>query len=87
MKRADPNKYPPGLNLKKVRDIIDYYDNQTEDEAIAEMEEGLAVMAGNQVAHLEGPVAGKIKELAKERKTTVEKLINALLKKSVLKVA
>jgi hypothetical protein len=34
----DPNRYPRGLNRKKVQDIIDYYENQTDDEAIAEAE-------------------------------------------------
>lgn len=38
MKKKDPNKYPPGLNAQKVREIIDHYDNQTEDEALAEDE-------------------------------------------------
>lgn len=36
MKKKDPNKYPKGWNAAKVRAIIDHYDNQTEEEAIAE---------------------------------------------------
>jgi hypothetical protein len=41
--------YPRGWNEKKVRDVIAYYDNQTEDEELAEYEaamklEGLTVM-------------------------------------------
>ncbi|MCC6426729.1 MAG: hypothetical protein IT435_07895 [Phycisphaerales bacterium] len=35
MKR-DPNKYPPGLDRKKVQKILDYYENQSEEDAIAE---------------------------------------------------
>jgi len=30
MKRKDPNRYPPGLDVKKARDIIKFYDNQSE---------------------------------------------------------
>ncbi|MBF0502241.1 MAG: hypothetical protein HQM09_19020 [Candidatus Riflebacteria bacterium] len=87
MKHVDPNKYPPGLDYKKVKAIIDYYDNQSEDEAIAEMEEGLAVMAGNRVIQLESAISKKIFDLARERKTTVEKLLNSMLKKTFDKVA
>jgi hypothetical protein len=34
--------YPPGWNEKRVRNVIDYYDRQTEDEALAEYEAGMA---------------------------------------------
>jgi hypothetical protein len=37
-KRKDPNRYPKGLNRKKVQAIIAHYENQTDDEAIAEDE-------------------------------------------------
>jgi len=37
MKR-DPNKYPKGWNRERVQAIIARYDNQTEDEAVAEDE-------------------------------------------------
>ena len=32
------NKFPPGWNEERVQSVIDYYENQTEDEAIAENE-------------------------------------------------
>ena len=32
------NKYPPGWNEERVQSVIDYYGNQTEDEAVAEDE-------------------------------------------------
>ena len=35
------NKFPPGWNEKRVQSVIDYYENQTEDEAVAEAEAGL----------------------------------------------
>jgi len=38
MKRKDPNKYPRGLNAQRVREIIEHYDYQTEEEALAEDE-------------------------------------------------
>jgi len=38
MKRKNLNKFPPGLDEQKVRKIIDHYDNQTEEEFIAELE-------------------------------------------------
>jgi len=38
MRSKDPNTYPPGLNAQRVREIIDHYDNQTEEEALAEHE-------------------------------------------------
>ncbi|RKU22253.1 hypothetical protein C6499_20130 [Candidatus Poribacteria bacterium] len=34
------NKYPPGWNEERVQSVIDYYENQTEDEAVAEAEAG-----------------------------------------------
>jgi hypothetical protein len=34
----DPNRYPRGLNREKVQAIIAYYENQTDEEVIAEAE-------------------------------------------------
>ena len=36
--KKDPNKYPPGLTAAKVRQIIDHYDRQTDEEAAEEIE-------------------------------------------------
>ena len=33
------NEYPPGWDEERVQKVIDYYENQTEDEAVAEAEE------------------------------------------------
>jgi len=30
------NKFPPGWDEERVQSVIDYYENQTEDEAVAE---------------------------------------------------
>ena len=35
------NKFPPGWDEKRVQSVISYYEQQTEDEAIAEAEAGL----------------------------------------------
>jgi hypothetical protein len=35
--KKDPNVYPPGLDAAKVKRIIAYYDNQTDDEAAEEI--------------------------------------------------
>lgn len=32
------SQYPPGWDEKRVRDVLEYYERQTEDEAIAEDE-------------------------------------------------
>jgi len=37
-RKKDPNHYPKGLNREKVQEIIDHYENQTDEEAIAEDE-------------------------------------------------
>ncbi len=38
MKKKVKNKFPPGWDETRVRRVIDYYDAQTEDEALAEDE-------------------------------------------------
>jgi hypothetical protein len=38
MKKKDPNRYPKGWSGKKVRQVIAHYENQSDDEAIAEAE-------------------------------------------------
>ena len=34
----DPNKYPPGCDLERVQRLIQHYDSQSDEEAIAEDE-------------------------------------------------
>ena len=36
----DINQYPRGWNAKRVREVIEYYDNQSDDEAAADIEAG-----------------------------------------------
>lgn len=42
MKRDDPNEYPPGWNQASVRDLVDYYEHQTDEQAAAEHEAALS---------------------------------------------
>jgi hypothetical protein len=41
--RRAKQKYPRGWNEKRVRELIAYYDNQTEDEAVTEYETAMAL--------------------------------------------
>jgi hypothetical protein len=36
--KKDPNKYPPGWNYQKAKRIARYYDEQNDDEIVAEIE-------------------------------------------------
>lgn len=38
MKHKDPNIYPKGLNARKARALIAFYENQSDEAAIAEAE-------------------------------------------------
>lgn len=35
--KKDTNKYPPGWNAQRVRQVIDYYDHQLDEEAAEEI--------------------------------------------------
>ena len=35
----EQNEFPPGWDEERVQSVIDYYENQTEDEAVAEDED------------------------------------------------
>ena len=42
----DMNRYPPGGDEARVRKLIDHYEHQTEDEAVAEDEAAFEPVAG-----------------------------------------
>ncbi|HUP43217.1 MAG TPA: hypothetical protein VM599_08415 [Thermoanaerobaculia bacterium] len=42
MKRHDLNEYPSGWDQARVRDVLDYYERQTDEEAAAEHEAALS---------------------------------------------
>ncbi len=37
------NEFPPGWNEERTQNVIAYYEQQTEDEAVAEAEEALQI--------------------------------------------
>jgi uncharacterized membrane protein YkvA (DUF1232 family) len=41
--KATKQKFPRGWNQKRVEQVIAYYDRQTEDEELAEYEEGMKI--------------------------------------------
>lgn len=42
MKKKVKNQFPPGWDEARVREVIEHYESQTEDEAVAEDEAALA---------------------------------------------
>jgi hypothetical protein len=42
MKRMKKQDFPKGWDERRVREVLDYYENQTDDEAAAEHEAALA---------------------------------------------
>ena len=38
MKKKPKQEYPPGWDEKRVREVIDYYENQSDEEHLAEIE-------------------------------------------------
>ena len=42
-KKAAKQRFPKGWNQKRVQAVIDYYDNQTDEEGAAEYEAGMAI--------------------------------------------
>ncbi len=64
--KRDPNRYPKGLNRRKVAAIIAHYENQTEGEAAAEDE---AAYHSNAVTMMGVPVelVSKVQKLITKR--------------------
>jgi hypothetical protein len=62
----DPNRYPKGLNRRKVGAIIAHYENQSEDDAVAEDE---AAYHSNKVTMMGVPIdlVGKVQKLIAKR--------------------
>jgi len=71
MKRKDPNKYPPGLNARRVQAIIDHYDNQSEEEALAEDE---AFRGGPENCVVKNSPKRKLKKFQSKRRMSFAKL-------------
>ena len=59
--------YPPGWNEKRVRDAIAYYDNQTEEEELAEYEAGMQ-LEGMRVMLVPIELVPEVNRLIKQRR-------------------
>ncbi len=64
--KKDPNRYPKGLSRRKVQAIVAHYENQTEDQAVAEDE---AAYHSNRVTMMGVPVdlVPKVQKLIAKR--------------------
>ncbi len=60
MKKEVKNQFPPGWDEARVRDVIDHYENQTEDEAVAEDE---AAFADSTMMAVPPPLVPEVREL------------------------
>lgn len=60
MKKEVKNQFPPGWDEARVRDVIDYYENQTEDDAVAEDE---AAFADSTMMAVPPPLVPEVREL------------------------
>jgi hypothetical protein len=59
--------FPRGWNQKRVQEVIDYYENQTEDEALAEYEAGLQ-LEGLSVMLVPTELVPEVNRLIKQRR-------------------
>lgn len=41
MKKEGKQKFPPGWNEKRIREVLNHYENQTDDERAAEIEQAI----------------------------------------------
>ena len=59
----DPNQYVPGWNLERVRRVIQHYESQTDEEAVAEDEaaskEPRLIMTGLRAVLVPTPLLGR----------------------------
>ena len=60
MKKEAKNQFPPGWDEARVREVIDYYEQQTEDEAVAEDE---AAFADSTMMAVPPPLVPEVREL------------------------
>ena len=69
MKKKDPNVYPSGLNAKKVRQIIAYYEAR---QAVDLLEEGDHELMYEPTAWMEVPIelVPQVRKLISRRKKT-----------------
>lgn len=66
-KQRRTNRFPPGWNEKRVKAVIAYYDKQTEDEELAEYEDGMRV-EGQTMMFVPTELVPEIRRLIKQRR-------------------
>jgi hypothetical protein len=67
MKTSKRNKFPPGWDAERVRQVLDHYENQSEDEAVAEDE---AALQGKTIMEVPADLVPQVRELiAKHKKS------------------
>ena len=59
-KKEVKNQFPPGWDEARVRDVIEHYENQTEEEAVAEDE---AAFADSTMMAVPPPLVPEVREL------------------------
>ena len=59
---TSPNRFPPGWDEDRVRRVLAHYDEQTEEEAVAE-DEAAAETTGQTVMEVPRPLVPVIREL------------------------
>lgn len=59
------SKFPPGWDAKRVRRVLEHYETQTEEEAVAEDE---AALAGQTVMDVPADLVPKVRELIAKHK-------------------
>lgn len=60
----DPNQYPPGWDAHRVKDVISYYEGQSDDQAAAEDDAAEAVLDDDHVLmDVPTPLVPKVREL------------------------
>lgn len=70
-KHAKKQKYPPGWDEKRIKEVIDYYENQTEEEQVAEHEAALQA-EGQTVMVVPTELVPEIRKLiAKKRRASL----------------
>lgn len=60
MKKEVKNRFPPGWDERRVRDVLEHYENQTEEEAVAEDE---AAFADSTMMAVPPPLVPRVREL------------------------
>ncbi len=66
-KSAKRQRFPPGWDEKRVREVIAYYDSQTEDEELAEYEAAMKIN-GQSVMLVPTKLVPEIRRLIRSRR-------------------